>query len=1688
LNGEIALRRWLLQILVCILFITSVPLASAQETFSSESSINKTEPTVTSSVYAPQATFTDIESDELITITSVTGTFNVTRDWVMKELFKGYELHQIYQGLKAKQLGNDYEQYMNHTYPKPAPDPIITHQEQVQSVSETVYKVSVTEQVYAKKEYSVVDSVYGVQMLSDREPYDKIALRNKPLRLDQAPYSVGAVSDHISPVDGSLRVEVTDLVMPGSNGLDFALRRIYDSSLAKDDIYVNEYGRNRTQETKEEERFRLGKGWIWDISYIKRINDHDYIYISGAGTYALENDRLIGYPLGDLDFQKSNRLLQSDERASYELLNKTTGIKQYFNHIGELILIEDKDSNWIQFSYKYQSDLGRVLYSIQSWTSDHRNMNEMNISYNADNTITIQTGDRRVIYKKERVSKIKNDYLHREQDILTEVIDPLGRSTKYDYGVWNILQFNLVRSYENLPKYSNERRIYWGENEMIALGIIEHPTKAITEFGFEGTIERKIGDFAVENAVRYKSRSNYYSSPRYTRKNELTLRYTRDMNNEQDRDGIGDGGKYIEQNFEFSVDVYDKFKTTTYTYEKQFVAYDAPSAIYNTKTEVRDEKTNNRQVFRYEFDRERKNPNPTRIEETHYRGGYASAPRVTTREYDYWGQLTSETNPLGFTSRYEYTDVLPNKLFVMTKSSVPIDRHMTLLSEYDYETVRGKLKQAVSKDGSGNIVQQLNYEYDDVGNPVKIRIKGDTDDTVIYQEFSPKFKGMYLSGQIVGVKNIEGRSELVESRMEYIPESGLPTKYTDGNGNTTSYTYDKLGRITAEINPDGTKTTVVYDDQANKMFITDPNGLQIEKHFDPLGNLIAETNGRGIAQHTYDENGRLVRKGNFNGTEIQYEYDAWNRVIKENFLHGANRIVYDDAVNTKTTYDGANNGIRETYDKMNRLIMKEEIKPSGQQLLLNRYEYDYAGNVRFVYDGNGNMTVYIYDVLGRVIAVQDAGGMTTSYRYNLSGDLVEIRFPDGNTVQKRYDNIGRLLEQTDPNKQSKRFYYDGNGNVIKSIDQKGQVQQHEYSNRNLLTANVGPNERISYSYDASGKRIAMTDQTGTTSYSYYPSGELATISYPDKTVLSFDYDKRGMRKEQAFASGTYRLASQTERDFLLTAPRNIKIVDGSGGELARFDYSYDNSYNRIMELKSSHGLNISYSYDGLNMVGIQQKQGEALFWKYAYTYDNNRNIIGINDYGALSQFTYDSLNRIETSSGYNEVYTYDRRNNRSTLFSNRVPNVKGVSYAYDSRNRLTQVTTEDGKVVNYRYNGDNLMVERTEGGITTRYYYDDRAKIVAEGKVEANGSVTITASYIHDDFGKLLASHVSGQSGLLYYVSNGHGDITEIRDAQGNVLNQYTYDIWGNSLYQMERVPNIFRYSGEYWDETTNLQYLRARWYDPSIGRFINEDTYEGDIKSPLSLNLHTYAANNPLKYIDPSGHCFTEWLGKKQCQAAWDTTTKAARDAWKATKDFVSNVEWGEVGLGLLQATGGGFEVVGGWSLATGGTAASGGLLSGVTISSGGVLMIDGSSNISGGLSRAWNGIMGSKEGDTLNFVKQQMFMKASPSNGEEYYNYYQLGLGILSLGMTAKSLATQSGTVINNANGSYQLSKNGVNVGYTVVEGNISKMNISYYTSNGHVYKTVQVNTALLASGVADISQSITNMYFTTKGMLPY
>ena len=94
------------------------------------------------------------------------------------------------------------------------------------------------------------------------------------------------------------------------------------------------------------------------------------------------------------------------------------------------------------------------------------------------------------------------------------------------------------------------------------------------------------------------------------------------------------------------------------------------------------------------------------------------------------------------------------------------------------------------------------------------------------------------------------------------------------------------------------------------------------------------------------------------------------------------------------------------------------------------------------------------------------------------------------------------------------------------------------------------------------------------------------------------------------------------------------------------------------------------------------------------------------------------------------------------------------------------------------------------------------------------------------------------------------GSTTHIVDEDGIVLNHYEYDAWGNLTAQEEAVPNRFKFTGQQLDPVTQQYYLRARFYNPVIARFTQEDTYRGD-----GLNLYAYCTNNPILYADLTGH-----------------------------------------------------------------------------------------------------------------------------------------------------------------------------------------------------------------------------------------
>ena len=148
-----------------------------------------------------------------------------------------------------------------------------------------------------------------------------------------------------------------------------------------------------------------------------------------------------------------------------------------------------------------------------------------------------------------------------------------------------------------------------------------------------------------------------------------------------------------------------------------------------------------------------------------------------------------------------------------------------------------------------------------------------------------------------------------------------------------------------------------------------------------------------------------------------------------------------------------------------------------------------------------------------------------------------------------------------------------------------------------------------------------------------------------------------------------------------------------------------------------------------------------------------------------------------------------------------------------------------------------------ENGRLIKFLYNEDREVVAEET--SNGTIT---RYIR---GLGIISSDSEEAKTYYhYVSDEQGSITHILSEDAEILNHYSYDAFGNIIEKTEKVENRFCYNGEMLDPVTQQYYLRARFYNPVIGRFTQEDTYYGD-----GLKLYQYCQANPVGYVDPSGH-----------------------------------------------------------------------------------------------------------------------------------------------------------------------------------------------------------------------------------------
>ena len=312
--------------------------------------------------------------------------------------------------------------------------------------------------------------------------------------------------------------------------------------------------------------------------------------------------------------------------------------------------------------------------------------------------------------------------------------------------------------------------------------------------------------------------------------------------------------------------------------------------------------------------------------------------------------------------------------------------------------------------------------------------------------------------------------------------------------------------------------------------------------------------------------------------------------------------------------------------------------------------------------------------------------------------------------------------------------------------------------------------------------------------------------------------------------------------------RISNIHYGNGVETA---YTYDGNGNHTAKtgtqatlgdiISGSNALDLSYVYDVRGQLLEERRNGASV----CYAYDKAGNRIRKTDVQGEIRYLYNEKNQLtaEESPADRKQFSYDRQGG---IIEEK--NAAGIRrFSYNSRHQQTRVETETGNVQENRYDAEGLRFELLENGRRTSFVYHDGELLQEEGREEQGTSYHLGAG---------MEAFRRGQE-LSYYHRDEQLSTVFVTDGQGEIRNSYQYDAFGIPLETTEQLNNRIRYTGQQYDDVTGQYYLRARYYNPVAGRFMQEDVYQGD-----GLNLYAYCGNNPVVYYDPSGYASTS-IGK---------------------------------------------------------------------------------------------------------------------------------------------------------------------------------------------------------------------------------
>ena len=541
--------------------------------------------------------------------------------------------------------------------------------------------------------------------------------------------------------------------------------------------------------------------------------------------------------------------------------------------------------------------------------------------------------------------------------------------------------------------------------------------------------------------------------------------------------------------------------------------------------------------------------------------------------YDSRGRVTSEAlkNSLAryIQTRYEYG------AFGRTKTIYP--NGMVEKTTYnDNGTIA-----SISHGTARNVISQQNYSYSNLG--VLQRVEYREGNTVRYARVNDQNQ----IGWITADKGNNGQN----IAQEY-DGNGNVIKQSNALGQVKTFSYDAMGRLLTEGQPDGSIVRYTWDSLGNLTSVTDPAGNTTTYSYNGFGEVLTQKSpATGQTSYTYDNDGNLISLTRADGSITNYNYDALNRKTQARTGDQVQVWRYDDCTNGIGRLCATSDGITGKgygYTKSGQLTVQvtkidgteynyywlyddyDRVFQEGHELIFNSvYIYDELNRVKeviFKFDTDIIITVVsniLYEPYGGVKSWTYGNGLTEKrsydqdyrltgirgnlqnydYSYNSNDWITQVKdvVDDSKSLSHEYDAMGRLLGSS-TNVQALRWGYDTGSN---RLNQSSNAARYEISAGNQLKSMTTAAGIQSYSYDTLGNLTARTGPVGTANYNYAYDGfgRLKTVK-SGESVTRYDYDVDNLRSRKVNGSA--------RTDYIYTPDGRLTAETWRVGSIGRF--------------------------------------------------------------------------------------------------------------------------------------------------------------------------------------------------------------------------------------------------------------------------------------------------------------------------------------------------------------------------------------------------------------------------------------------------------------------------------------------------------------------------------------------------------